>query len=529
MIIMANIPIKIIDLFAGPGGLGEGFSSIQDKAGNPIFEIALSVEKDEYAHRTLRLRSFARKIYRNSKYPKKYLQYIENPSEEKLKALISEFSKEWNEACFEARLAELKIDDSSMIEYAKRRLNGYEGPIILIGGPPCQAYSIAGRSRRAHDKSLATDEKQTLYKCYLDFIKELKPEIFVMENVKGMLSAQYESKRVFDLIKNDMQDSGYEILSLVNSDPKYGRDYVIEAERYGIPQARHRVILLGVKEGSRFGSHRKLLHEWPFQSTVREAIDSLPALRSGFSKRNKNLTDADWPDYVQEAARQILNTEEGSSLEDVLSVVFDASCLPRKSKCTGFPKSVDPEQSKLDKWFRLKLNGTRVIPNHETRNHLASDIDRYLFCAAFAEKVGAPARLWHMPDHLIPNHVNAINAKIEKDKSNLKFTDRFRVQLFEHPSTTITSHISKDGHYYIHPDVKQCRSLTVREAARLQTFPDDYFFEGGRTHQYQQVGNAVPPLLAQQIASIVATMLGVENNSFFDLNSDAVCVACKDN
>ena len=192
-----------------------------------------------------------------------------------------------------------------------------------------------------------------------------------------------------------------------------------------------------------------------------------------------------------------------------------------------FPHSVDPEQSILDKWYRAKLEGKRVLPNHETRSHLALDLDRYLFCAAYARAYGVPARLWHMPDYLIPNHANAKNAKTEQNKNKLKFTDRFRVQLYDSPSTTITSHIAKDGHYYIHPDVKQCRALTVREAARLQTFPDDYYFEGGRTQQYQQIGNAVPPLLAQQIASVVADIFGIDNKSFFEINDDASSEVCK--
>lgn len=524
---MKKVPIKIIDLFAGPGGLGEGFSSLYDKDGNPVFEIALSIEKDEYAHRTLRLRSFARKIFKDSRYPRKYLQYIANPTSEMFESLIDDYPAEWEAASLEACNAELKVDDYSMIEHAKERLVGYSGPLVLIGGPPCQAYSVVGRSRRAHDASLATDEKQTLYKCYLSFIKALKPDVFVMENVKGMLSAQYESKRVFDLIKSDMQDAGYTIRSLVQDNPVTGKDFVIEAEKYGVPQARHRVILLGIKKDSSLPDKLRLLRERVNPSTVYDAIGSLPALRSGFSKRSKDLSDEDWSEYIQAAACQILESNEGSGLKSALDAVFDARCLPKRSSCNLFPHSVDPEQSILDKWYRAKLEGKRVLPNHETRSHLALDLDRYLFCAAYARAYGVPARLWHMPDYLIPNHANAKNAKTEQNKNKLKFTDRFRVQLYDSPSTTITSHIAKDGHYYIHPDVKQCRALTVREAARLQTFPDDYYFEGGRTQQYQQIGNAVPPLLAQQIASVVADIFGIDNKSFFEINDDASSEVCK--
>ena len=144
-----------------------------------------------------------------------------------------------------------------------------------------------------------------------------------------------------------------------------------------------------------------------------------------------------------------------------------------------------------------------VALNHEARSHRDDDLHRYLFASCFAAENGRAPSLGDFPSGLLPDHANAIDAAVEGDQ----FADRFRVQCKGRPATTITCHISKDGHYYIHPDPIQCRSLTVREAARIQTFPDNYFFCGPRTSQYHQVGNAVPPLLARSIAGIVHGVL----------------------
>ena len=163
-----------------------------------------------------------------------------------------------------------------------------------------------------------------------------------------------------------------------------------------------------------------------------------------------------------------------------------------------FPKHVHEPSNVEPNSFSHWVADTRVKVwlNHVARPHMDSDLGRYLYASVYASVTGRSPRghaEFALPD-LAPAHANWKSGK---------FVDRFKVQRFDQPSSTITSHISKDGHYFIHPDPSQCRSLSVREAARLQTFPDNYFFQGGRTQQFHQVGNAVPPLLAYGIASVV--------------------------
>ena len=160
----------------------------------------------------------------------------------------------------------------------------------------------------------------------------------------------------------------------------------------------------------------------------------------------------------------------------------------------------DPACDYESDWFLdRRVEG---LCHHATRAHIAGDLHRYLYASCFAKAYGRSPSLRDFPAELLPNHENARDAL-----DGGLFADRFRVQLRDRPASTITSHIGKDGHYYIHYDPTQCRSLTVREAARIQTFPDNYFFCGPRTEQYVQVGNAVPPLLAVQIADVVKRLV----------------------
>jgi len=504
--------IPVIDLFAGPGGLGEGFSSITDSDGERVFRTIMSVEKDEQAHKTLRLRAYVRSIQLKSKrVPRVYERYLQIHDADAFEKLVTYDAEAWEASGVEALCATLKEGDDSLVEEARKRLEAkgiQDGkPWVLIGGPPCQAYSLVGRSRRTHDRAgLEADPKQTLYKCYLAFINKLQPTIFVMENVKGLLSAKHEGNGVLQCLFADMHEAGYEIHSLVKSDPRGPQDYVVEAERYGIPQARNRVILLGIRKDS---AHKETDVLTPLrQLTVREAFEGIPKICSGFSSRNKGWKEMNWASYIDSAADKLLATKEGKEIKSALLRVKSSRPPKKMSKSVVSGKS-----GPYAGWYRGSLGGYRVLANHEARTHMARDLDRYLFCSAYAEATGVSAQLYDFPSYLIPAHKNAQAAKENRE---VEFSDRFRVQLYNRPSTTITSHIAKDGHYYIHPDPEQCRSLTVREAARLQTFPDDYLFEGNRTSQYTQVGNAVPPLLAQQIAKVVARYLGINARSFFD-------------
>lgn len=505
-----NLPaIPVIDLFAGPGGLGEGFSSIRNSDGSKVFDIRLSIEKDSVAHRTLALRALFRS-FKKEDVPDSYYDYLRGDIN--LSDLLSsrQITEDAKTAYGHAKMATLGEISPSKVNQWIRAAIGDADPWILIGGPPCQAYSLAGRSRmRGLDPdAFEGDKRHFLYKEYLRIIRDFGPSVFVMENVKGILSSTHGGSRIFEQIVSDLSHPGndlqYEIRSFVNGGigaAESHRDYILEAEKYGIPQMRHRVILFGVRRDLGKYEHRPLSTKPDHRITVANALSGLPKLRGRLSREAD--TQVAWLSALKEAPRQLSGwkTDARNSVE---AKMHDAYLRARKLVSTGgrfIPNSIETS-TRLSEGLRLWYQDDRLdgVLQHQTRSHMRSDIHRYLFCACYAAEFGVSPKIRQFPPLLLPNHGNV-------DDENVPFSDRFRVQLRNLPSTTIMSHISKDGHYYIHHDPSQCRSLTVREAARLQTFPDNYYFEGNRTEQYVQIGNAVPPYLAKQIAEVVAEFL----------------------
>ena len=197
------MPVPIIDIFAGPGGLGEGFSSLKDHKRQPFFKIGLSIEKDPVAHRTLMLRAVFRRLS-GSKDVKHYYRYVRGEIDEMTFRKISSVAAAFEHASKEARCLELGKSDATSIDGEIRTVLKGQKTWVLIGGPPCQAYSLAGRSRRANDKNFHKDEKHFLYKEYLRIIQVHKPTIFVMENVKGLLSSKHSGNSMFENIIEDL-------------------------------------------------------------------------------------------------------------------------------------------------------------------------------------------------------------------------------------------------------------------------------------------------------------------------------------
>mgnify|MGYP005752466979 FL=1 len=474
----------------------------------------MSVEKEASAHKTLSLRALYRHV-RDSKDLSCYHEYVEGEiSRDALEAALVD---PWKEVLQETLGGPKALGEDNNVIHKRlhdlKKIHKGE-PWVVIGGPPCQAYSLVGRSRNKGVKGYRPedDHRHFLYREYLEVLSIIQPDIFVMENVKGILTASVNGEKIFPIIHSDLKNPSravrrnglrgkeYKIYSFVDladkDDVLKGSDYIIRTENYGIPQARHRVILLGVS---------KDIDKEPFslrsspRVNIEDVLTGLPPLRSRLSKGADSPSL--WKEAIQKQVKSIVIDLKSSGQYDLADhIAATATMLKSDSPVSTKKRPPNSFCSRLPEDLRGWLSGAapESVLNHESRSHIATDLGRYFFSASWAEcysfMENPSPKSDSFPRCLAPAHANWNSGH---------FSDRFRVQVRGRPATTVTSHIAKDGHYFIHYDPRQCRSLTVREAARIQTFPDNYLFEGNRTEQYVQVGNAVPPFLARQLAEVV--------------------------
>lgn len=432
-----------IDLFAGSGGLSEGFR----QAG---FEVIAQVEMDKWACETLKTRS----LYYKLKGRKKlywYFKYLKN--EVTKEAIYQRFPEIKNEIDLEVVEAEFGKDPIEKISERignVRKHYGISKFNILLGGPPCQPYSLVGRSRDPDRMML--DGRHFLYEYYLKILENLQPDFFVFENVPGLITAKAKGEEMFSKMLDDFGSiyPSYEIAPSFDEYSRNPRQYLLNSAMYGVPQKRRRVVFIGYR--------KSLLLK---NSDVKDVF--------------KGILKSKVPEYA------------GYTVSDAIGDL--PALTPRKGSDGWFgeydKEAITPYQKKM------RENSPGIL-SHRARTHMRSDLERYRFFIEHrlnGDKAATLTDLIEERPDLTPAH-NHLD----------KFLDRFKVQWWYQPSSTITAHICKDGHYYIHPDISQCRSFTVREAARCQSFPDNFKFEGPRTEQFRQVGNAVPPPLASVIA-----------------------------
>lgn len=375
----------IVDLFAGPGGLGEGFASFIENGRMP-FRIGISVEKESSAHRTLTLRAFLRDYTRRyHALPEQFIEFHSGAVPEPDWSAVD--PEGWQHAIDEARALELGTQEASAaVDNVIAALKDSHDDTILIGGPPCQAYSLVGRARSKGKLGYVPeqDERHFLFREYIRVLDRLRPAAFVMENVKGMLSSTIESRLVFEMLMEDLSSLGarhghhYELraIRVENGKASLARaarpsDFIVRAELFGVPQRRHRVIIVGIRSDLASRADRATIDVAAKGRTVSHAIGDLPALRSGISR---GLDDAHtWKTEVADAAKHLARICDGSdhlTLRDAFSSVarqIDEKA-PSDRSATLLPTDYGSSNDELLQW--LERPDLRALAQHETRGHM---------------------------------------------------------------------------------------------------------------------------------------------------------------
>lgn len=401
--------MKYIDLFAGAGGLSEGFF-------REGFEAVAHIEKDHHACQTIKTRAAFHYLKQHDQISE-YVRYLKNEiSRDEFYKFVPD---EILDTVIEDEISEETLED--LFNSIEEKLDG-DDLDLMIGGPPCQAYSSASAYIEEKNEDLIY-----LYELYGEFLEYFNPRMFIFENVPGIYTA--DEGKYYEGLKECFKKAGYEL-----------DDKKLDSSEFNVPQKRERIIIIGWREDLDL-SYPEFDFKIP-ETKVDELFADLPPLRPGKSLAPGNHYTQKGSEYVNSYIR----------------------------------------------------NGIDILTHHIARPHNERDLNIYKMAIERWEE-GVRLKNSDIPEEM----------RTQKNISS--FLDRFKVVDGEGFSHTMIAHIAKDGHYYIHPDKNQLRSISVREAARIQSFPDDYFFEGPRTSVFTQIGNAVPPILAQEIARKIRPLL----------------------
>ena len=416
--------LSYIDLFAGAGGLSEGF--IQSGY-QPIAHVEMNI----HASRTIETRIAYYYLKEEGKLESYYLYEKGIITREELFSLIppEELKTVINKEMSGSTIKSI-FETIDIIKKEKE----IEQVDVIIGGPPCQAYSLVGRAQSSHMiVPMEEDPRNELYKMYVQFLNKYKPRMFVFENVAGIKSARRGN--AFKNLQMYMKRVGYEI------------DYhELNAQDFGVLQTRKRMIIVGWLKGT--GYEYPTFEVMHSKAHVQDLLEDLAILTPGLKSDEYRVTDM----------RRVKKYAKENGIRQKCDVLTGHIARPQTTQ------DIEIYKRAIDLWFG---NGQHIRLKYDD-----------------------------LPEEL------------KSHNNRTSFVDRFKVvegdMEFCH---TILAHLAKDGHYFIHPDINQHRSITVREAARIQSFPDNYYFEGPRSAQFIQVGNAVPPMMAKAIADKIKEQL----------------------
>jgi DNA (cytosine-5)-methyltransferase 1 len=402
--------VNFIDIFAGCGGLSEGFKQ------NPNYNLLAAVEWEK--PQIENLRNHLVNNYNMIDADERVIRFDIQRTQE----LINGWK---NDEDYDSHVGLDAIIGDSNVD-------------LIIGGPPCQAYSVAGRIR--DENGMRNDYRNFLFESYMQLVRHYQPNIFVFENVPGILSAKPDGETlVTDLIRNEIINSGYEIVDDLKTYAQF------DLSEYGVPQKRKRVIIIGVRHGFKNNIQQALHHFY---------LDILPQYRE--------------------------------NLRTVQDVIGD------------LPPIVPTESDYILDGKKYSHSFNNEIPNHVPRYHNKRDINIFNILCEDIES----GRNQYITSHALKELYTRITGR----NSNIH---KYHVLRWNQPSNTIPAHLYKDGLRHIHPDSRQSRSITVREAARLQTFPNNYMFISSMGDNYKMIGNAVPPLFSQKLASALIEFMNI--------------------